>query len=93
MVVEVEVGIVHPDRSALPVGHLHDPVAHPRHAVETTADVGADLVESDAARIVSQWTAVDDRDGADVLRLVRGLDPQKRGVGGREPFVEHRGVS
>ena len=55
VVVEVEVGVVDPDRPALAVRHLHDALPHPRHAVESTADVFANVVEPDPTRSITQW--------------------------------------
>ena len=77
MIVEVEGGVVHPHRPALPEWHLHDPMSKSRDAVEPPTDVAPQSFEVDAAVIVAERVSFQDGERADMLRLVICLDPEK----------------
>ena len=82
VVVELEVGVVDPDRVAQPEGDRHRPLAERRHQGEPGLDLPADLREAGRGREERPPTfgGVHDQDGRDVQVRRRGLEGQKGAV-------------
>ena len=90
MIVEVELGVVDPDRPALAVRDLHHLLSQAGHPVDPPSDVATEFVQSDPPRVVTQRGPLEQRQRADVLWLVGGLDPEECRVGRRQSFVVHQ---
>ena len=86
VVVEVEVGVVDPDRPALAEGHEAQLLAEARDEVEARGDVLAEL-------LVAGGRALEDRRRGDVHVGALSLHVQERGVEPGEPILTHGGSS
>lgn len=90
VVLDVEVLVVNPDRSTLSQGYLHHTLSKAWNLVEAALDMGAEPVGIDGAVGAAKRLAGEQRQRADVLWLMRRLDPQEHGIGCGHRFVRHK---